>query len=102
MSSAERQQLFEVLATLTGLQDGPTGKFSDGTRFEYDRKLGRTVEVTLAGKRFPVMLVAGKFQRESETAVTRKTRSEEHTSELQSRLHLVCRLLLENKKKCRL
>src|SRR2546422_1958021 len=26
------------------------------------------------------------------------TRSEEHTSELQSRLHLVCRLLLEKKK----
>src|SRR2546429_3129237 len=28
-----------------------------------------------------------------------KSRSEEHTSELQSRLHLVCRLLLEKKKK---
>src|SRR2546422_185925 len=31
----------------------------------------------------------------------RNTRSEEHTSELQSRLHLVCRLLLEKKKKTR-
>src|SRR2546422_7011533 len=29
--------------------------------------------------------------------VGRDTRSEEHTSELQSRLHLVCRLLLEKK-----
>src|SRR2546422_7337742 len=29
----------------------------------------------------------------------RAPRSEEHTSELQSRLHLVCRLLLEKKKK---
>src|SRR2546422_7086771 len=29
---------------------------------------------------------------------TRATRSEEHTSELQSRLHLVCRLLLGKKK----
>src|SRR2546422_8434297 len=28
-----------------------------------------------------------------------RNRSEEHTSELQSRLHLVCRLLLEKKKK---
>src|SRR2546422_5803490 len=28
-------------------------------------------------------------------------RSEEHTSELQSRLHLVCRLLLENKQTAR-
>src|SRR2546429_1510642 len=35
-------------------------------------------------------------QAKSETA---GERSEEHTSELQSRLHLVCRLLLEKKKK---
>src|SRR2546422_4840707 len=32
-------------------------------------------------------------------AVVDQARSEEHTSELQSRLHLVCRLLLEKKKK---
>src|ERR1041385_3403939 len=31
-------------------------------------------------------------------AVSDRDRSEEHTSELQSRLHLVCRLLLEKKK----
>src|SRR2546422_1635653 len=31
-------------------------------------------------------------------AILRRLRSEEHTSELQSRLHLVCRLLLEKKK----
>src|SRR2546429_6181910 len=31
-------------------------------------------------------------------ATYRWNRSEEHTSELQSRLHLVCRLLLEKKK----
>src|SRR2546422_8491546 len=31
--------------------------------------------------------------------VVRWNRSEEHTSELQSRLHLVCRLLLEKKKR---
>src|SRR5439155_14131280 len=31
-------------------------------------------------------------------AIKRATRSEEHTSELQSRGHLVCRLLLEKKK----
>src|SRR2546422_7900863 len=31
-------------------------------------------------------------------AAAREKRSEEHTSELQSRLHLVCRLLLEKKK----
>src|SRR5687768_18358005 len=32
-------------------------------------------------------------------ALQAEARSEEHTSELQSRLHLVCRLLLEKKKK---
>src|SRR2546422_8228147 len=32
------------------------------------------------------------------SAIVLATRSEEHTSELQSRLHLVCRLLLEKKK----
>src|SRR5205809_1417700 len=32
-------------------------------------------------------------------STSRAIRSEEHTSELQSRLHLVCRLLLEKKKK---
>src|SRR2546422_10470901 len=34
----------------------------------------------------------------SDLPSTSSTRSEEHTSELQSRLHLVCRLLLEKKK----
>src|SRR2546422_4013174 len=34
-----------------------------------------------------------------ELVAGRAARSEEHTSELQSRLHLVCRLLLEKKKK---
>src|SRR2546429_4235921 len=44
-----------------------------------------------------------RFSNGSKTIRTRPTRtgftrSEEHTSELQSRLHLVCRLLLEKKK----
>src|SRR2546422_1691545 len=38
-------------------------------------------------------------QRRSYSTPIREVRSEEHTSELQSRLHLVCRLLLEKKKK---
>src|SRR2546429_3859301 len=36
---------------------------------------------------------------EGAEAMSNRRRSEEHTSELQSRLHLVCRLLLEKKKK---
>src|SRR5207249_9040704 len=35
----------------------------------------------------------------SELRLQRRVRSEEHTSELQSRFDLVCRLLLEKKKK---
>src|SRR5260370_24936919 len=35
----------------------------------------------------------------AQSGTTRMTRSEEHTSELQSHLNLVCRLLLEKKKK---
>src|SRR2546422_7046052 len=42
----------------------------------------------------------GKIQTETaDDFVIVSNRSEEHTSELQSRLHLVCRLLLEKKKK---
>src|SRR2546422_3609989 len=43
---------------------------------------------------------AGRAARRAHPAAARiRSRSEEHTSELQSRLHLVCRLLLEKKKK---
>src|SRR5687768_17887680 len=46
---------------------------------------------TIAGALFQTGIAHGKFHG--------AIRSEEHTSELQSRLHLVCRLLLEKKKK---
>src|SRR5690625_7027989 len=42
--------------------------------------------------------VGGKLQNLSSFISEIKQRSEEHTSELQSRGHLVCRLLLEKKK----
>src|SRR2546429_2841690 len=44
--------------------------------------------------------ISGLLERTGQTAdeFRRSVRSEEHTSELQSRLHLVCRLLLEKKK----
>src|SRR5260370_28387593 len=38
--------------------------------------------------------------RSSTPGLIKKMRSEEHTSELQSHLNLVCRLLLEKKKSC--
>src|SRR5687768_17985333 len=48
---------------------------------------------------FPRKSAPGWICRGTGFGTHRKPRSEEHTSELQSRLHLVCRLLLEKKKK---
>src|SRR3712207_6888878 len=44
-------------------------------------------------------VLEGEFEVEVSEVVHRAKRSEEHTSELQSRQYLVCRLLLEKKKK---
>src|SRR2546429_6057318 len=49
------------------------------------------------GEALPLSALA-RFETRSGPEFTMR-RSEEHTSELQSRLHLVCRLLLEKKKK---
>jgi len=65
MSGDERQQLVEELVGLAGFQEGPKDAFPDGTRYEYDFKLKRTFEFAPSGERFPVVLVAGKFQRDS-------------------------------------
>src|SRR2546429_3744712 len=49
----------------------------------------------------PLRPVRARCPRSADTrpvGASRERRSEEHTSELQSRLHLVCRLLLEKKK----
>src|SRR2546422_7257051 len=50
---------------------------------------------------FEHLLAGASASRCSNASVPDTTRSEEHTSELQSRLHLVCRLLLEKKKTTR-
>jgi hypothetical protein len=73
MSTEERQRLVEALANLAGLQEGPRDTFPDGTRYEYDPKLKRTVEVASSGKRFPVALVAGRFRRDVPNASVRGT-----------------------------
>jgi len=73
MSPDERQQLVEELAGLAGLQEGPKDAFPDGTRYEYDSRFKTTFEITPSGKRFPVALVAGRFQRDLANAATRKT-----------------------------
>src|SRR2546429_3251465 len=80
-----------------------TIRFPDGTR-----TLATVAEPPRLTQRMPVDLV-DQFGLRPMTVVlnltpadhlseNQKVRSEEHTSELQSRLHLVCRLLLEKKK----
>src|SRR2546422_8552096 len=63
---------------------GPTGQRTD-------QRAGREIRPGAAER-------AGKFGVSADGRGAGEFRSEEHTSELQSRLHLVCRLLLEKKK----
>src|SRR2546427_9279418 len=74
---------------------------------ELDRSEKTRVQVEHFSKRFPGMTVEDGYRVSREwvrlqIAAGRKVighRSEEHTSELQSQSNLVCRLLLEKKKK---
>src|SRR2546430_7844158 len=81
------------------------------TLFRSDRARGQDVHRALsgvasptAGDRYAVhdmsdrVRLARKYLAEADVA-TKPKRSEEHTSELQSQSNLVCRLLLEKKKK---
>src|SRR5687768_18231822 len=78
------------------------------TRRSSDLSICRSVlksEITWMSSRKPMieMRSCGLAVRKKSRAALRmksiRSRSEEHTSELHSRLHLVCRLLLEKKKK---
>ena len=72
MSPTERGNLFEGLASLSGFEEGPKHALPDGTRYEYDVVLKRTVEITPSGERFPVTLVDGKLKRDSDKIGRRK------------------------------
>src|SRR5256885_7434717 len=73
------------------------------TLFRSDAVLAREIETAVLGLRAPVGQVAHFVERLRKGAGARngdqRNRSEEHTSELQSPCNLVCRLLLEKKKK---
>src|SRR2546429_2572688 len=72
------------------------------TLFPYTT-LFRSVSLQVAaGIEIPDRELSLSFVRASGPGGQNVNRSEEHTSELQSRLHLVCRLLLEKKKKYKL
>src|SRR5438045_7614369 len=78
------------------LHSFPTRRSSDLARSARERRTGRCIldhraERSCGSARAPVGV-------EIERSDSASARSEEHTSELQSLRHLVCRLLLEKKK----
>src|SRR5687768_17991657 len=80
------------------LHSFPTRRSSDLARFRFGRPtwLGWGSSTPYTPRPTPHVVRPSHPRR---AARDRAPRSEEHTSELQSRLHLVCRLLLEKKKR---
>src|SRR2546422_7838316 len=76
--------------------------FNDTATTEiYTLSLHDALPIFASGSPFTPGALTGKTVRANGTNFlvrSNSARSEEHTSELQSRLHLVCRLLLEKKK----
>src|SRR2546425_3879137 len=85
------------------------GRCVDSGPEDIDKAVKAATEAFESWRRMPaprrgeiLFHVAERLVRDKETlarTVTREMRSEEHTSELQSLAYLVCRLLLEKKKK---
>src|SRR5690625_7018911 len=86
-----------LLGSGRGLQNGMAGSFSNDMSDTIWISAGRT-SVPYQGlpTNRHIQLTESDMQ-----AIREQIRSEEHTSELQSRGHLVCRLLLEKKNKQR-
>src|SRR5947209_498379 len=106
---------FEVVIAVDGATDG-TAEMLAGLRPSFPLEVIKLAQGGPAAARNAAIAAAtgevllfldddvvpqdGLFERH--LAVHRRDRSEEHTSELQSRQYLVCRLLLEKKKKKKL
>src|SRR5699024_11953543 len=80
------------------------------TLFRSETMCSKRKQIRIAGDDKPVEIVRSRFMKLNSEHIkfvmdcfkentTKIRRSEEHTSELQSRFDLVCRLLLEKKKK---
>src|SRR2546422_10270914 len=67
------------------------------TLFPYTTLFRSSSRLTFEGRELPRESCRHRFTN-GRKRLNHRERSEEHTSELQSRLHLVCRLLLEKKK----
>src|SRR2546422_479122 len=86
-------------AETAGLRAGDVVVELNGTRIHEVPDLQRRVAGLAPGARVRVVVVRDGARQPATVTLGEMPRSEEHTSELQSRLHLVCRLLLEKKKK---
>src|SRR5205085_6923584 len=81
------------LRSSIGCASATAAAFASATRSPLQKSVGRREELASSASS------AGSRQMKSPSAPGKTTRSEEHTSELQSQSNVVCRLLLEKKKK---
>src|SRR5438876_6180108 len=93
-----------ILQQLAQRQFGDTPKYRVLDEQGPDHNKCFKVSAEIARHYYPAAWGANKKEAEQKAAMNalasiRGERSEEHTSELQSPVHLVCRLLLEKKKK---
>src|SRR3989449_5358838 len=99
-----RSTLFPYTTLFRSRDIGAVAAEADGALQELHQGVelvGDLVNATAEVSRSQAQRLAELAQSLQQVAAISSTssRSEEHTSELQSRLHLVCRLLLEKKKK---
>src|SRR5690625_3643579 len=93
----EIEKLMDAEDTLprpTGKDIGVVSNYFEGTQ-KYISYLQETIDTDFDGMKIAIDCAHGA----TSSTAAHLFRSEEHTSELQSRGHLVCRLLLEKKKK---
>src|SRR2546429_3228842 len=83
------------LANIVEIHGGGTLKITPAQKFSLEGEPD-VIPIIYLGHQQTFVLTCGNYG-DPVTGIT-VNRSEEHTSELQSRLHLVCRLLLEKKK----
>src|SRR5689334_23502419 len=89
-----RSTLFPYTTLFRSLQQSQVGQHAEPGRLHQDASADRLRPHRLFVKRHAMTAL----RQEQRRRRARKARSEEHTSELQSQFHLVCRLLLEKKK----
>src|SRR2546422_2225275 len=96
---AARWLVSSVISLLPAVLSGQLGPVAGTVTSRASGAPVADVQVTVAGTTLRALTDASGRFRFSDVPGT--MRSEEHTSELQSRLHFVCRLLLEKKKNTR-